>query len=262
MKRTMLNITPVPAFRDNYIWALMDDRPDDRITVLVDPGEPEAILSWLEREHVRPVAVLITHHHGDHTGALVALTRRWALPVYGPAREAIAGVTHPVAEGDRVCVPELGLDMAVLETPGHTLGHVCYLGHGWLFSGDTLFSCGCGRIFEGTPAQMHASLERLASLPAETRVACAHEYTLPNIGFAKEVEPDNPDLAQRHLEARQSRKAGQATLPSTIGQERATNPFLRCHLSQVKDAISQHTGSPMDTALAAFSALRAWKDEY
>ena len=258
----MHQVTAVPAFRDNYIWAIHDDRQTERIAVLVDPGEPDAILAWLERERVRPVAILITHHHGDHTGALAALSQRWDMPVYGPQKEAIPHVTHPVGEGDVVVIPELDLRFQVLETPGHTLGHVCYLGQGWLFSGDTLFSCGCGRVFEGTHVQMHEALTRLAGLPANTLVYCAHEYTLPNIGFAREVEEANPALAQRHLEARQLRKAGQPTLPSSIAQERATNPFLRCPLPAVRGAIAQHTETALNTPLAAFTALRQWKDRY
>lgn len=258
----MPKIFPIPALRDNYIWAIHDPRGATGDVVLVDPGEPGAILSWLERVHARPRAILVTHHHADHTGALAALCQRWQVPVYGPAREAIAGVTQAVDEGDVVAVAELGLRFEVLATPGHTLGHVCYLGHGALFCGDTLFSCGCGRLFEGTPAQLHASLQRLASLPPATAVHCAHEYTLPNIAFARAVEPDNAALAARHHAARAARKAGQATLPSTIGDELATNPFLRCHHASVLDAITQHSGEAPATAVAAFAALRRWKDGY
>ncbi len=257
-----MQVTPVPAFRDNYIWAIHADEPEESHVVLVDPGEPEAIVSWLDDRGAQPVAVLITHRHNDHTGALPILAKRWGPRVYGPAKEAIAGVTHPVQEGHIVQVPELGLSFNVLETPGHTLGHVCYTGHGWLFSGDTLFSCGCGFLFEGTPAQMHASLQRLAGLPAETEVYCAHEYTLPNIAFAREVDEGNPDLEARHLQARQLRKAGKPTLPSNIGQEQATNPFLRCHEQALRVAISHHTGSPINTDVEAFTALRQWKNSF
>jgi len=258
----VLKISPVPAFRDNYIWAIHHHRLEEDAVVLVDPGEPDAILAWLKETQTRPVAILVTHHHGDHTGALAALKDRWEMPVYGPGQEAIPGRTHPVEEGSQVVVPELGLKFQVLATPGHTLGHVCYIGEGWLFSGDTLFSCGCGRLFEGTAPQMHASLSRLASLAPETAVYCAHEYTLPNIGFAREVEPENPGLAQRYLEARQSRKAGHPTLPSTIGQERATNPFLRCHVDTVREAVARHAQRPLNTDVEVFSALRQWKDEF
>jgi hydroxyacylglutathione hydrolase len=258
----MLHVTAVPAFRDNYIWAIHDQRRSDRVVMLVDPGEPDAILSWLEDQGARPAGILITHHHNDHTGAVPALSQRWAIPVYGPKKESIPGVTHPVGEGDRVDIPELGLSFLVMETPGHTQGHVCYFGHGWLFSGDTLFSCGCGRLFEGSAEEMHASLQRLAQLPPETLVYCAHEYTLPNIGFAKEVEEGNQALAARHLRARQQRKSGQPTLPTSIGQELATNPFLRCHVPAVRVAISHHCGVTVNTPIEAFSRLRQWKDSY
>lgn len=258
----MLHITPVPAFRDNYIWAIQSSDPDNRSVVLVDPGEPDAILAWLAGHDARPVAVLITHHHNDHTGALPALARYGPMPVYGPHKEAIAGVTHPVGEGDRVDIPELGLGFRVLETPGHTRGHVCYLGQGWLFSGDTLFSCGCGRLFEGSAGQMYASLQRLARLPPETRVYCAHEYTLPNIGFAREVEPGNTALEAYYRQARALRKSGLPTLPSSIGQELAINPFLRCQETAVCVAISQHDGLPLETGNAAFARLRRWKDSF
>lgn len=255
-----MEITPVPAFRDNYIWVIHGRVGADHLAVVVDPGEPEAILSWLESQGVTPVAALVTHHHSDHTGALPALAARWPMPVFGPAREAIPGVTQAVGEGDRVDIPRLGLAFSVMETPGHTRGHVCYLGHGCLFSGDTLFSCGCGRLFEGSAAEMHASLQRLARLPPDTLVYCAHEYTLPNIAFAMEVEEDNPDLAARHEEARRLRKSGLATLPVCMGRELATNPFLRCHVPGVRVAIAQHEGMPANTDEEAFACLRRWKD--
>lgn len=258
----MVQVTAVPAFRDNYIWAIHARQGEDHAAVLVDPGDPDAILSWLESQGARPVAVLITHHHSDHIGGLAALAQRWPMLVYGPGKESIPGVTHPLAEGNTVEIPELGLTFQVMETPGHTRGHVCYHGHDWLFSGDTLFSCGCGRLFEGTPEEMHRSLQKLARLPARTQVYCAHEYTLPNIGFAKEVDDGNPALEARYQDARQLRKAGLPTLPSTIGQELATNPFLRCHVPAVRVAISHHTGCAVNTDVEAFSRLRQWKDNY
>lgn len=254
----MFEVEAIPAFRDNYIWAIHDGHG----VVLVDPGEPGAILTWLGEHGLRPLAILITHHHADHTGALPELLARWPVPVFGPRGGAIAGVSEPVGEGDTVAVPQLGLHFQVLETPGHTLDHLCYLGHGRLFCGDTLFSCGCGRLFEGTPAQMHASLMRLAQLPGETLVHCAHEYTLANIAFALEVDPDNPDLRLWHDAALALRRQGRPTLPVSLEQERRANPFLRCDQPALAVAASQHQGADVVPGLAAFTALRAWKNSY
>ncbi|HNQ03464.1 MAG TPA: hydroxyacylglutathione hydrolase [Thiobacillaceae bacterium] len=256
----MPHVTPIPALRDNYIWAIEGTHADSRAVALVDPGEPDAILAWLARQHARPVAILLTHHHHDHTGALPALLQAWSMPVHGPRREGITGVTHPVGEADRVQVPELGLSFEVLETPGHTRGHVCYHGHGCLFAGDTLFACGCGRLFEGSAEEMHASLRRLAALPAETELYCGHEYTLANIAFAREVEPDNPALETYHARARAHREAGLPSLPTRIAEERAVNPFLRCHEASVRMAIARHDGLPLASGSAAFARLRCWKD--
>lgn len=258
----MLLISAIPAFRDNYIWALHGPASTTQAVVLVDPGEAEPILTWLTANQAVPVAVLITHHHGDHTGAVETLAEHWNFPIYGPRKESIAGITNPVEEGDVVRIEELGLAFDVLETPGHTLGHVCYYGDGKLFSGDTLFSCGCGRLFEGTAAQMHASLNRLSQLPPETQVYCAHEYTLPNIGFAQEVEPDNADLAMYYQSAKTMRRNRCPTLPSNMAQELACNPFLRCHLPGLNAAMTAHTGHTLHSAVDVFAALRRWKDDY
>lgn len=265
----MPQVTGVNAFRDNYIWVIdpahqhhpeTDSRP--RAVILVDPGETGAIMRWLEAHRAYPVATLVTHHHHDHTGALADLKQHWSMPVYGPALEQIDGVTHPVHDGDVITVSELDLTFQVMATPGHTLGHVCYYGHDMIFTGDTLFGCGCGRLFEGTAQQMHDSLQRLARLPATTRVYCAHEYTLPNIGFAMAVEEGNLRLAARREAAKALRRAGQPTLPSSIGEELATNPFLRCHEASVVVAVSQQFNCAPDGAAAVFSLLRAWKDDY
>ena len=254
----MFKIDAVPAFRDNYIWVLHNGRR----AILVDPGEEAPILTWLGAQRMEPAAILVTHHHGDHVGGVMGLLARWQIPVYGPAREAIPGRSHPVDEGDAVNIPELGVKFRVLATPGHTLGHICYFGHGHLFTGDTLFSCGCGRLFEGTAAQMHGSLSRLVSLPGDTLFYCAHEYTLPNIGFALEVEPDNAALRLRHEEARQLRKRHLPTLPVRLGVELATNPFLRCGQEAVSSAVRRQTGAKTAGEVETFAALRAWKDVY
>ena len=250
-----MNVTAIPAFRDNYVWALHDDRS----AVLVDPGEAAPILAWLDQRRLNPVAILVTHHHGDHIGGIPALLARYAAAVY--ARSDIPGRTQPLAGGDTVAIPELGLEFAVLASPGHTLDHLCYHGHGMLFCGDTLFSCGCGRLFEGSPAQMHASLSRIMALPAETQIYCAHEYTLDNLDFALQAEPDNPALHARLAQARALRAQGQPTLPVSLAQELATNPFLRFDLPALAVAAAKHRGSPVQPGLETFAALRAWKDE-
>lgn len=251
----MTIVEAIPVLRDNYVWAIHDGRG----AVLVDPGESPPILAWLARRGITPVAILVTHHHADHVGGIPDLLARYPMPVHGPTRGAAPAL--PVAEGDIVELPGLGWRLSVMETPGHTLDHVCYVGHGHLFCGDTLFSVGCGRLFEGTPDEMHGSLARIAALPGDTLVHCAHEYTLANIAFAQEVEPDNAALRERHMQALALRKAGRPTLPVALATELATNPFLRCERESVRVAASQHTGMPVAPGVRTFAAVRAWKDE-
>ncbi|MDD5388848.1 MAG: hydroxyacylglutathione hydrolase [Gallionellaceae bacterium] len=251
-----MKVTAIPAFRDNYVWAIHDDHS----VILVDPGEAAPILAWLERWQRHPVAILVTHHHADHVGGIREITARYDIPVYGPGNETIPGGTHPLLGGETVQINELGLAFQVLATPGHTLGHLCYVGHGALFCGDTLFSCGCGRLFEGTPTQMHASLSRIKALPAETQVYCAHEYTLENIDFALAVEPNNTALQTRLATVRNLRGQGIPSLPVSLSTEIATNPFLRFDQTSVAVAAAQHAGHPVQPGLATFTTLRAWRD--
>ncbi len=265
----MIKIEAILTFQDNYVWAIHNDHT----AILVDPGEAGPILTWLANRNISASAILVTHHHRDHVGGISDLLKRAPIPVYGPARGTATAI--PVSEGALLTFDSLGLNFKVIETPGHTLDHVCYLASEfanespetgshqdlYLFCGDTLFSCGCGRLFEGTPTQMHASLSRLAALPEQTLVYCAHEYTLANISFALEVEPENPDLIERHKEALALRKQGKATLPVSIGRERKTNPFLRCDQSSAIDAASQHFNNPLSPGVETFAAIRAWKDE-
>lgn len=254
-------IEAIPILQDNYVWAVHNGRS----AILIDPGEAAPILSWLNGRDMDVQAILLTHHHYDHVGGIAGLIDRAEIPVYGPARGAAQ--SRPVIEGETLDFEDIGLNVKVIETPGHTLDHVCYLasdvrnGALHLFCGDTLFSCGCGRLFEGTPSEMYASLTRLAKLPASTQIYCAHEYTLANIAFALEVEPDNPALLARHAEALALRKQGKATLPVSIGTECNTNPFLRCDLPGPVVAASQHFKTVLRPGADTFAAIRAWKDE-
>jgi len=254
-----LHIDPIPAFQDNYIWTLARGGR----AVVVDPGDAAPVLRALLQRDLTLDAIVVTHHHADHVGGVAALLQERAVPVHGPAQTPYTGVTHPLAAGDVVSL--LGYPFRVLAVPGHTLDHIAY----WspelavLFCGDTLFAAGCGRLFEGSPAQMHASLSRLAALPAATRVYCTHEYTLGNLRFARAVEPGNLALQQRQSAAIAQRERGEPTVPSSIALEQATNPFLRCAEESVRQAARPLLGAaPADDPVAVFAAIRAWKDRF
>ena len=255
---TQVQVHPVPAFEDNYLWVAEDGRH----AAVVDPGDEAPVQAFLEARGLALSAILVTHHHGDHVGGVEWLAGRWRCPVYGPAGEKIDGLTHRLAEGDRITVPGLGLALSVLEVPGHTRGHIAYAGDGLVFCGDTLFACGCGRLFEGTPAQMVASLAKLAALPPATRVYCAHEYTMSNIRFALAVEPGNAALFERGERDAAARAAGRPTLPCTIADELATNPFLRWASPEVIASASRHAGRALATPVEVFTAVREWKNTF
>ena len=247
-------IEPIPAFEDNYIRAL---RHAGQVAV-VDPGEAAPVLRFLERTGDRLTAILVTHRHGDHISGIAELVAQHPVPVFGPAREAAEVVTHPLRDGDRVTV--LGVDFEVLEVPGHTLGHVAYYRKGELFCGDTLFGAGCGRVFEGTLPQMHASLARLVALPPDTRVYCAHEYTQSCLRFAKTVEPANAAIDARIDAVAGQRAAGLPSVPSTLADEFATNPFLRWASPDVITAATARLGHPPANDAETFGAIRVWRD--
>lgn len=255
----LLRVEPVPAFEDNYIWLLT--RPSCPRAVVVDPGDEGPVLGRLAELGLGLEAVLVTHHHGDHTGGIEGLAAAFpGLAVFGPQDRRIPGLTQAVGEGDRIEILEGAVPLEVLAVPGHTRSHIAYLGAGCLFPGDTLFSAGCGRVFDGTFADLAASLRRLALLPPETQLCCAHEYSLANLGFARWVEPDNPALAERLVAVEGLRQAGQPTLPVTLALELATNPFLRTGVPAVIAAAEGRAGQRLRDPTAVFTGLRRWKD--
>ncbi len=255
---TSLRLIPVPALRDNYIWLMVDAGGN---AIAVDPGDAEPVLSVLASQQLRLRTILLTHHHHDHVGGVAGLLNHAAAEVYAPVDARISQVTHRVSDGERIVLPLPAVSLDVLAVPGHTLSHVAYHGDGVLFSGDTLFSLGCGRLFEGSPAQMLASLQRLAALPAHTQVCCGHEYTLENGHFASSVEPNNPDLAMRIAQARSLRAQSMPTLPSSLAEELACNPFLRTDTSILAALLDAQLPAGADST-ARFALLRRLKDDF
>ena len=251
-----MDVFPIPAFADNYVWTLTKAGS----AVVVDPGDAAPVEHALALRGLALAAILLTHHHADHVGGAAALAARHGAPVVAPEDARIARADRRVREGDVVDV--LGTPLAVLEVPGHTTSHIAYVGGGWLYCGDTLFAAGCGRLFEGTPAQMLAALDRYAALDAATRVCCGHEYTLANLAFARHVEPSNASIDARTERDTARRARGEPTLPSTIADERATNPFLRCDVPEVRAAVEREARSALTTRVEVFAALRRWKDGY
>ena len=253
-----MEIVPVNAFKDNYVWTLRDSSN----AAVVDPGDARPVLDYLSREKLRLCAILATHHHPDHTGGIAELVERTRVPVFGPRHEPIPALTHPVSEGDRVEIPELGVTFAVYDIPGHTRAHVAFYGAGALFCGDTLFACGCGRLFEGTADQMFTSLSKLAALPDETKVYCGHEYTLANVRFARAADPANLALEKLEASAQALRDKDLPTLPSTIAQEKATNPFVRCREPGVVASASKYAGKPLADPVSVLATIREWKNNF
>lgn len=259
----MLHIEPVKAFKDNYLWVF--HRPGQAEAVVVDPGDAAPVQHYLTAAGLKLTAIMITHHHADHIGGVSELLKHWQVPVYGPASSRIPQVTRPLQEGEEIVL--LGTRFRVLTVPGHTLEHIAYFaeqaeGGPLVFCGDTLFAGGCGRMFEGTPPMMYASLQKLANLPGNTRVYCTHEYTLSNLNFAKAVLGDSDALLRRAHDEQRKRDQDQPTLPSTMQLELATNPFLRCEDPVVLQALSQKQQIDSRDPATVFGALRRWKDNF
>lgn len=257
------SVTPIPAFDDNYLWLISTGTKDT--VAVVDPGDANAVLVHLDAHNQQLGAIFITHHHWDHTNGIDELLKHHSVPVYGPKSDNIPQVTHPLKDGDQLTFN--GLSFAVIEVPGHTLDHIAYFSDSeqtapLLFCGDTLFAAGCGRLFEGEPKQLHDSLQRLANLPENTLVYCTHEYTLNNLAFASHIEPNNRQLQQRLLADQGLRQQSLPTLPSRIGLEKQTNPFLRCNHENVVRAVTEHLGKQPEDSVATFTALRQWKDTF
>jgi hydroxyacylglutathione hydrolase len=258
MQSNRLEISAIPAFGDNYIWLLT---AGGKSCAVVDPGDEDPVLEALDQRQLELRYILLTHHHYDHTGGVPALLERFKPTVFGPDDDRMPYVQNVCRDGERIHLPRLDVAFEVLEVPAHTRSHIAYYGEGAVFSGDTLFSLGCGRLFEGTATDMQRSLDKLAALPAETRNYCAHEYTQANCAFALEVEPGNAALQARAREIDRLRRSGQITLPTSIEQERATNPFMRTREKSVVDA-ARRINPDANAGATALAVIREWKDRF
>ncbi len=250
-----MKIVPIPALQDNYIWLIVTDN----LAFCVDPGDAAPVLAYLNVHQLQLAGILITHHHWDHTQGIADLLAHKAVPVYGATNSGCEYVDHPIPSGDTLTLTD-DLHYQVLAIPGHTLDHTAYIHADHVFTGDTLFASGCGKVFEGTPAQMLASLKSLATLPPNTAVYCGHEYTLANLQFALQVEPENEQIKQRIKNVRAQLQEKSCSLPSTLQDELNTNPFLRCHIPNVITRATEYAGKTYPTEVNVFHALRTWKN--
>lgn len=256
----MIIVQAIPAFSDNYIWCVINQQ--HRTALIIDPGEAEPVLNYLNRQNLSLGAIFITHHHGDHCAGLKSLLAHCPVPVYGPKLEPIEGVSHLVAEPQEIILARLELTFKVLDTPGHTKGHIAFYSNEMLFCGDTLFAAGCGRLFEGSPLEMFTSLQKLTALPDNTKIYCAHEYTKANLKFAQTVEPNNVNIKSKLHTVNQLRANNLITLPSTLAEEKLTNPFLRCHIPAIIHTAQAHANYPLTSQSAIFATLREWKNNF
>jgi hydroxyacylglutathione hydrolase len=252
-----IKIIPIAALKDNYIWALVDNAK--QTAIIIDPGEATPVDAFLKHNGLSLLAILVTHHHWDHTNGISKLREEYQVPVYGPASQMLTGLTNQVEENDEIRIDDFPKTFKVMKMPGHTLEHVAYYAPRILFCGDTLFASGCGRIFEGTAEQMYSSLQKIASLPDDTFIYCAHEYTENNLNFAKMVEPNNMNISKRAEEVKALREKKLPSLPSSLLNEKATNPFLRCESPEIKMEVEKYAGKKLDAPVDVFTWLRKWK---
>ena len=254
-----VDIIPVPTLKDNYVWVIINTNQHEAL--VVDPGDAKPVITFLKQRHLTPAGILITHHHWDHTNGIAELKNHVAIPVYGSQKEHVPTITVSVQEPDTVRLPGFPT-FHIMAIPGHTLGHIAYYAQGMLFCGDTLFSAGCGRLFEGTPLQMYTTLQKIASLPGETNIYCAHEYTLNNLRFAAVVEPTNRVITEQAQQIAELRKETLPSLPSRLAIEKEINPFLRCDIPEVIANVEKYAGKKLSTSLDVFTWLRKWKDNF
>lgn len=256
-----LTVTPISALQDNYIWVI--STPKSSLVYVVDPGDANVVIQYLQANKLTLAGILITHHHRDHTDGIKGLIEYSEAPleIFGPSSENIANINKPITDQNQITLPALGLTASIFYLPGHTLGHIAYLIQDRLFCGDTLFSGGCGRLFEGSASQLYHSLQSLANLPDSTRVYCTHEYTLANLKFAMMVDPNNTALKSYVKYCQSLRTNNQPTLPSNIKTEREINPFLRCHTPAVINSVNRHFNQEAKDTVTTLSLLRQWKDK-
>lgn len=255
-----IKVNAIPALKDNYVWALVDET--NKTVVIVDPGEAKPVLDFISSHGLKPLGILITHHHWDHVNGIGEIKKQFDIPVYGPATEDVPLTTALVRDNDVVTIPDFPVRFKAMYIPGHTKGHIAYHAPQMLFCGDTLFAAGCGRLFEGTPEQMTKSLGRMTALPDDTRIYCAHEYTLNNLAFAQTVEPDNANIKTRIEQVAALRDQGKPSLPSVLKEEKATNPFLRCDSRQLIENVEKYAGQTLGDPVSVFTWLRKWKDNF
>ncbi len=257
---TLFTVHAVPVLEDNYVWLLQAN--GSQSVIVIDPGDAEPVIAFIRQQNLVPVAILVTHHHYDHVDGIQPFLAQYPVPIFGPDGESIPGMTQPLSATDNLSIHADFPDCQVIAVPGHTHGHIAYKINDCLFCGDTLFAAGCGRLLGGTHAQLLASLKDISTLPLETKIYCAHEYTVANLKFARTVEPNNIETQQRLRHVTQLRAQGHITLPSTLALELTTNPFLRCHEPAVIKAVEQHVSQRLSDELAVFTALRQWKDSF